>query len=562
MQQKWGKYILEHLLAKGGMAEIFMASASSSDIDVPICIKRIRSEFSNDPEFESMFRQEARIAQSVNHPNVVKVFDFDRFDNCLFIVMEYVDGMDLKKVQRLTLDAGSAVPVGFAFYVLKSLLMALDAASLVEVDGEPSPVVHRDISPHNLLVSKSGDVKLTDFGIAKARGASTVTRTGVIKGKLSYLSPEQASGGVVGPVSDVFGAGLVLYELLTGSKFNKGSSEPEIIARVLNPPVPHIGWLSSEINNFLTRLMSKNIEDRFESAKSALLNLEQLDFSVYSKEEAALFVSALIKIDNNNQADFAFNSIPDNIEGAPTRPSEGYDQKKIFSVNKKMLGAVFATVLSVTLFIILFLFRDSQEQVDSDPFVSTQHNSIKEPVVTKEIKPEDSFQKERKGSVGLSDSLVVMLKDSDAGQRSNKYEHDKMVALEKSNVSKPHKGSEKSSNDNKSKSSDKKIEVKKSLAESKKSLAESKKSSHNMPVIADSDHSSASVRGSIQVNCRPWAFVYVDGKKIGTTPVKAHKLQPGKHVVKLINDALNYKKRIPINVKPSRLIKISEVISR
>ncbi|MBN2527834.1 MAG: serine/threonine protein kinase [Deltaproteobacteria bacterium] len=193
---KLGKYRLLYKMAQGGMAEIFSANCPDDEslAQQRICIKRIRPEFSDDADFLRMFRQEARFAMALNHPNVVKVFDFDTSAENCFIVMECIDGWDLKKIISAASAIGMPIPIGVAFNIFREILCALEAASAVKMDGRVQTVIHRDISPHNILVSKDGVAKLTDFGIARARGSSRVTRTGMVKGKLTYLSPEQAGG--------------------------------------------------------------------------------------------------------------------------------------------------------------------------------------------------------------------------------------------------------------------------------------------------------------------------------------------------------------------------------
>jgi serine/threonine-protein kinase len=297
MNETWGKYRLESLIARGGMAEVFRASiVGPSNFRKPVCIKRIRPELGDDPEFLEMFEREARIAGLLTHPNIVQVFDFDRHDGRLFIAMELVDGLDLRDILRDVRGLGLRVPVGFALHVTRGLLEALGHAHDLAVDGAPRPVIHRDVSPHNVLVSADGSVKLADFGIAKARGASSATREGVVKGKLAYLSPEQARGEEVGPASDLFGAGLVLYEMLAGRRAFAGTGDHEVVAQVLRAEIPPLAESGPRLQAFLDRLLAANPRERFASAGEALAALGPIGVGPYVAADAAVLVRSLVSL--------------------------------------------------------------------------------------------------------------------------------------------------------------------------------------------------------------------------------------------------------------------------
>jgi eukaryotic-like serine/threonine-protein kinase len=290
-----GRYKVEALIARGGMAEVYRASlVEGAGFERPVCLKMVRPELADDEQFVSMFEREARIAIALRHPNIVQVYDFERSDGRSFLVMELVEGLDLREILRRADDLGLRVPVGFALHAAEGLLAALRHAHGHAVDGEPRPIVHRDVSPHNLLISTCGRIKLADFGIAKARGASNATRTGVVKGKLAYLSPEQAGGGDVGPTSDLFCAGLVLFEMLAGRRLYGGKNEQEVLAQALQPRVPDLAWLSPPLNRFLARLLAAAPEDRPRDASAALADLDPLrEDAPYGEADAARLVQAL-----------------------------------------------------------------------------------------------------------------------------------------------------------------------------------------------------------------------------------------------------------------------------
>ena len=213
----YGKYQLLDLLARGGMAEVFKAKSHGVEgFEKILVIKRILPELSRNPQFVEMFINEAKIAVTLSHANIVQVFDLGRADETYFIAMEYVPGYDLGTVLRWERKLGQRLPQELAVYMLSELAKGLDYAHRRR-DSELRPlgIVHRDVSPENVLLSYEGEVKLTDFGIARSR-ASVHGLRDLPPGKFAYLAPEQARGEDVDARADLFALGAVLYEALTG----------------------------------------------------------------------------------------------------------------------------------------------------------------------------------------------------------------------------------------------------------------------------------------------------------------------------------------------------------
>ena len=263
------EYSVEEAI-EGGMARVLKARhLPTGEIRA---IKVLKDCYADKKLHVERFHQEAAITRSLSHRNIVKVYDEDCTVNgpdhrTHFFVMEFVDGVDLRFVLKAARERGLSLPVGFVLHVMEGLLGALEHAQNLVMDGEPRPVVHRDVSPHNLLIWRAGEVKLSDFGLAKARGATSATRTGVLKGKLAYLSPEQASGGEVGTASDLFCAGIVMWEMLAGRRLFSGANEQEILARAMNAEVEPIPWLAGGLCDFMGRLLAKAPSDRYSSAR-------------------------------------------------------------------------------------------------------------------------------------------------------------------------------------------------------------------------------------------------------------------------------------------------------
>jgi len=249
------------------MAEVFEATVHGAEgFARPVAIKRIASTMSRDPSFGQMFVNEARIASLLHHENIVSVLDFDRDDEGrYFLVMELVQGVDLREL------AGSGtLPLSVIGYVTAEVLAGLAYAHDLEHQGRPIGIVHRDVSPHNVMVSWNGSVKLVDFGIAKAVSATGASRGGSLKGKLAYMSPEQAHGIDLDGRADLFAVGVMAHELVTGQRLFPGSTEAEVLARVLAQPIPGLRAARPDVPaDFEAVVMALLERDRSQRPKDA-----------------------------------------------------------------------------------------------------------------------------------------------------------------------------------------------------------------------------------------------------------------------------------------------------
>ncbi len=266
------RYKVAEKVDAGGMAEIFRGYAFSLDgIQKQVAIKRVRPHLATNATFIKMFIDEARLSMRLNHANITQVFDVGRAQGTYFLVMEFVDGANVRKVQQAATEKGYRIPVEIAVYVIVELCKALaHAHGAVGDDGKPLNIVHRDVSPPNVMISKQGEVKITDFGLAKAATQLEATDPGVVKGKFSYLSPEAAEGKTVDARADIFSAGIILHELLTGRRLFMGKNDLETVElvrkcdvpppSVANPDVDH------ELDEIVLRALTKDLKKRFQSA--------------------------------------------------------------------------------------------------------------------------------------------------------------------------------------------------------------------------------------------------------------------------------------------------------
>jgi predicted ATPase len=268
--EQFGKYTLVRKIGTGGMAEVFLARTTvAQGLYKTLVIKKIHSAYARSQQFAVMFKDEAKIALGLNHPNIIQVFDYGAVGDTYFLAMEYVEGLDLLRVLQEAARARQRLPYGISAYVVQQLAKGLDYAHRkTDEGGRPLGIVHRDISPQNILLSWDGGVKLVDFGIARARDVHE--EQGVIKGKFAYMSPEQARGEPVDCRSDVFAAGIVLYELVCARPLFHGKGK-EALEMVKAGAIPRPREFAPELPDTLERVVLRALAfhraDRFQTAR-------------------------------------------------------------------------------------------------------------------------------------------------------------------------------------------------------------------------------------------------------------------------------------------------------
>jgi eukaryotic-like serine/threonine-protein kinase len=280
-----GRYQIIRQIGSGGMAEVFLASqAGPEGFEKKVVIKKILPRLASDPSFVKMFLQEARLAARISHPNVVQVFELggDRGSSDdsgeFFIAMEYVKGWSLDAILKALERLSQKVPIDLACRLTADICAGLHAAHTCGDDGRG--IVHRDISPHNVLVSEQGSVKIVDFGISKAADTAGDTKTGAIKGKVAYMAPEQIDKrfGEIDRRTDVLATGLVLFEVLTGKPAHKRDTEFRTLMAALECQVPDVRTIRDDIPagvaEIVTRATQKKAEDRYQSCRDFQLDLE------------------------------------------------------------------------------------------------------------------------------------------------------------------------------------------------------------------------------------------------------------------------------------------------
>ncbi|HEY7213332.1 MAG TPA: serine/threonine-protein kinase, partial [Thermoanaerobaculia bacterium] len=270
--ERFGQYTLLERIAVGGMAELWKARMRGVEgFQKTVAIKRILPHMTDNAEFVGMFIDEAKLAAQLTHPNIVHIYDLGKIGRDYYIAMEYVEGKDLRSLLNAANRKGMPLPLELGLLIAARLASALDYAHRKrDFEDRELGLVHRDVSPQNILLTYEGDVKLCDFGIAKAAAKASQTQMGALKGKLQYMSPEQAWGRPVDARSDLFSLGAVLFEMVTGERLFPGDSEMSVLEAVrqgkirsprqVNPAIPH------EVDEIVTRALAIDPQGRFQSA--------------------------------------------------------------------------------------------------------------------------------------------------------------------------------------------------------------------------------------------------------------------------------------------------------
>jgi eukaryotic-like serine/threonine-protein kinase len=275
-----GRYAIYDEIASGGMATVHYGRLLGAEGFARIvAIKRLHPHFAKDESFVSMFLDEARLAARVHHPNVVGTIDVVSTDGELMLVMEYVHGESLSRLARACSEQGTTIPLDILGAIMSGVLHGLHAAHEASSEaGEPLGIVHRDVSPQNILIGVDGVARVLDFGIAKAAGRSQVTREGVLKGKLSYMAPEQVRRFEVTRAADVYACGVVLWEMLTLQRLFTGDNEAilifQVIEAAISPPSMLVPTLLPGIDELVLKALARNPEQRHPTAEALALEVE------------------------------------------------------------------------------------------------------------------------------------------------------------------------------------------------------------------------------------------------------------------------------------------------
>ncbi|HEX8438703.1 serine/threonine-protein kinase, partial [Archangium sp.] len=297
----FGKYLLLDRINIGGMAEVWRGKMfGAGGFERLVAIKRILPNIAEDDEFISMFIDEAKISVQLNHANVAQIYELGQISNSYFIAMEYIPGKDMRAIFDRCRKKGEPAPVPLVAFMVSKMCEGLDYAHRKKDNmGRDLNIVHRDISPQNILISFEGEVKVIDFGIAKAAGKATKTQAGILKGKFGYMSPEQIRGLPLDRRSDIFAIGVCLYEMLTGERLFVGDSDFSVLEKVrkaeVAPPSTYNKRIPEALEKIVLKALARDVDERYQYANELGDDLQRFlltSESIFSRKDLMQYMKS------------------------------------------------------------------------------------------------------------------------------------------------------------------------------------------------------------------------------------------------------------------------------
>lgn len=536
--ERIGRYIVEHQLARGGMAEVLTArSEGPAGFSKPVVLKRILPELAGDPIFVQMFLNEARLAALLNHPNVVSVFDFGEHRGQYYLAMEYIDGESLRQIIRYFEAKKTPFPERLAAQLMAHVCEGIHYAhGLCDEKGASYNIIHRDVNPENILLSKSGIPKIVDFGIAKAASNSGHTKDGMLKGKYGYMPPEQIRGDAIDRQLDVYALGVTLYEMLAGARPFTAESELALLSNILkgepSPLSTRRPDISPRLAQVVERAMAARKQDRFADVRSLQTALEdylaETGRRIASSEMAELvervaqhrretsprpLAAAVNGTDETMAIAREGTPVQGNRARRPQRPRTVAPQSLAASL-KKARPRIFWTILLA--FIAggaastgVLLFRESSS-APTTPAPATAESPT--PPAAVEIP-----------AALPAPAAEVMEEARPASPPQEPPAVEPPVPPAAEAPSAP--------------------------------PANAKVAAPTKPLSKSPARPAKAQNGFFTLRTEPWCDVYIDGEKVGATPLAKMPLSAGSHSVTLRNDASGIYRRFSIRVQPGKEVR-------
>ena len=545
MMDKFDQYLLLKKIGTGGMAELFKAKKVGIEgFERVLAIKRILPHLSSDEEFVDMFIAEGKLAALLNHKNIVQIYDFGKVDESYYIAMEYVAGKDLRTIFNKCRSDNIPVPLPVALYVCREVASGLDSAhNQKDPNGRSLNLIHRDISPQNILISYDGEVKVVDFGIAKA-GTSSKTTTGVLKGKLSYMSPEQAWGKALDHRSDLFSLGVCLYEMLSGERLFKGETEIGTLekvreARIETLPSALNAEVTPSIESKILKSLAKDASQRYQKASDMEQDFSAALFEISETDPAAqlrqfmhdLFIKEIEEEQyvDSDQTVYLGDSKSASSKKSGASRSTGKKGKssaaKKFGIwsHKTYIYAISALVLLVAVVGVYFATRGSFQRSDISAAVPSgqiqpHKNSVNQPLskdqpaaqASQSTKPNEVIKKEKGTLRVITEPWAdVFVGNKKIGRAEPQLEKDIDVGTYTVTLKNP----------------DFKPWTGKVMISENKVREVSHKLEKSEPAVAKGF-------GTLMIQTKPWANVFLDGVPKGVTPTTIPEVPEGKHNLK------------------------------
>ncbi len=570
----FGRYFLIDKIAVGGMAEVFKAkSFSHGGFEKLLVIKRILQHLSDNDEFIDMFIDEAKISVELQHPNIVQIYDFGRIQDNFFIAMECVEGKDVKDILRKLAERRKLLPTEYAVYIAHEICKGLDYAhKRTDMQGAPLGIIHRDVSPSNILVSYGGEVKVADFGIAKAQISAYNTKGGVLKGKFEYMSPEQASGQTLDHQSDIFATGIILHEMLTGRRLFKTDSDVKTLEKIkageveppskLNPAVP------KRLDDIVLRALAVDPTVRFEDARAlqnALLEFMYPATPDLTRENLGHFLTELFSAEirgERERLESGTKAAANLHETAPEINLDAEWEESPGSGQTLHTQPPSRSVLFVTLMAVLLLGFMLVMLAPNDPSDGIQQTNQTDLAATEE-KPAELQIK-----ISPQVDAVVTIDGKVIGNGSHLI-HADLIPNQEFELKIEAEGYQTYTDRYTVDPGDRlrlpvtllpiPKEVPKSSATTASKAAPSQTPKKEAQVTQEEPPQPAvSAVGKVNVNVRGgWAEVYIDGERIDTTPLYQHELSAGPHTIEIVMGANGERQSRKVTVFPNQTTRIT-----
>lgn len=340
--EKFGKYILLDRIAVGGMAEVYRAKLTGEKgFEKLIVVKKMLPYMTEDPEMVTYFIDEAKLAALLQHENIIHIYDFGEMEGSYFIAMEYLFGRDLKSVFHKSSQVNLPINLENSLFIASKICEGLEYAhNLMDLHGASLNIVHRDISPQNIFITYDGKIKTIDFGIAKTTTQTTKTQVGIIKGKVAYMSPEQAEGKSIDRRSDIFAVGILLYEMITRKEMYDGDTM-QVLNKAINaqyePPENLTPGLPPKVYEILHRALNKNLEKRYQSCGEMMTDIENCLYDIKCRPNAKMLEKYITSLFEKEYSDEKIKSIeileytPEDTNAKATMPNHNYQKTKVIS---------------------------------------------------------------------------------------------------------------------------------------------------------------------------------------------------------------------------------------
>ena len=552
----FGRYVLLEKIAVGGMAEIFKAQyKADKDFEKVVVIKRILPHLVNNEEFITMFRDEAKVNVKLTHANIVQVFDFGRLGDDYYLAMEYVQGQNLRRVMKRAAELGNpALPLAFSLYVaLESAKGLAYAHTRKDNAGEELNIIHRDVTPSNLLVSYEGEVKITDFGIAKAASKTGSTQQGMVKGKAPYLAPEQLKpAGSPDARLDIFALGAVTWEMLTGRRLIPGETDVETIGCILAtkqfaPPSSVKANIPPDVDKVILKALEVDPANRYPTAAAYAKDLAVLAarFAITSADIAS-FMSRLFQDDIDAEAERSKNLQMSVVDAGAV--AQGAEQEATRTRRSVPLAATEPTGAA--------LLRDRSESGTRTALTPSKPHRASTPLA-----PAPPKSSGRGAMLGVSALVLAAAAAGAWTQRDLLFgsgSHDAVfitpddtsvpIALATATMTpEPSEAPPRATATAKAVRTPVKVAVA-TPRETPRVTAEPPAPTPVAPAVTG--------RGIVSIDSEPWGEIFIDGKPSGReTPAFDLEVPAGRHEIRIVNPVSKLETRFIVDVKPDQTIK-------